>query len=326
MDWMRNRRAILLILSLTQLLFGMACGKDYVTGKGSYNWFGLDQDVRLGKEVLYEQLAAFQKGAKYEGKVVEVDVDTEQMQRIQTVVDRIAKVSHLPNLPYEAHLADIPVVNAWCAPGGKIMVYSGLWDPKKGLISKDNDAELAAVLAHEMAHANARHVTEMLSTNMTILLAGTVAQSAIGAAGSQMGSNLFGSFFSYGYNIFAPTYSRKAELEADRIGLFYMAKAGYDPQVAIQVWERASKKKGDMTTIYASHPGSGERAKALQQYLPLAEQIYHDPSLPYPNFANMKKAAEAKAKTPANTPEKGEAPSPETQAAPKIKISPKTDL
>jgi metalloendopeptidase OMA1, mitochondrial len=284
-----QRRWFFLILATVGLLLPVACGKDYITGKGSYNWFGLNQDIRLGKEVLHEQLAAFQKGEKYKGKVVTVDTDKEQLQRIQTVVGKIAKVSHLPNLPYEVHLAEIPVVNAWCAPGGQIMVYSGLWDPKDGLIAKDNDAELAAVLSHEIAHATARHVTEMLSTNLTIMLAGTVAQSAIGAAGSQMGSNLFGSFFSYGYNIFAPTYSRKNELEADRIGLFYMAKAGYDPKVAIEVWQRAAKKKGDFTTIYASHPGSGERAKALEAYLPLAEKIYQDPSLPYPNFAHMGK-------------------------------------
>lgn len=279
----------ILLLSALCLAMGTGCGKDYVTGKGSYNWYGLDSDIKLGKEVLHAQLTAFQKGEKYQGKTVEVDVDKEQLQRLQTIVNKIAVGSHLPNLPYEVHLAEIPVVNAWCAPGGKIMVYSGLWDPKEGLVSKKNDAELAAVLSHEMAHANARHVTEMLSTNLTILLAGTVAQSAIGLAGSQMGSDLFGQFFSYGFNIFAPTYSRKNELEADRIGLFYMAKAGYDPQVATRVWQRASKKKGDETSIYASHPGSGERAKALEAYLPMAEEIYHDPTLPLPNFGQLGK-------------------------------------
>lgn len=277
------------------LFAGTHCSKDYVTGKGSYNWYGIDQDVRLGKEVLGAQLLAFQKGQKYKGKTVEVDADKEQLKRLETIVGRVGKVSHLPNLPYEVHLAEIPVVNAWAAPGGKMMVYSGLWDPKEGLVAKDNDAELAAVLSHEISHATARHVTETLSTHMTILVAGTVAQTAIGAAGSQMGSNLFGQFFSYGYNIFAPTYSRKNELEADRIGLFYMAKAGYDPRVAVDVWQRASKKRGDPTTIYASHPGSGERAKALQPYLPMAVKIYENPSLPYPNFGNLGKAPAKKA-------------------------------
>lgn len=277
------------LVSLLLVVGFLGCRKDYVTGKGSYNWYPLDQDIRLGKSVLNEQLKAFQNGQKYKGKAVEVDVDEEQLARLKKIVNNIAKVSHIPDLPYEVHLAEIPVVNAWAAPGGKMMVYSGLWDEKEGLVSKENDDELAAVLAHEISHATARHVTESLSTQMTVLLGGAVAQSAIGAAGSQMGSNLFGQFFSYGFNIFAPTYSRKNEYEADRIGLFYMAKAGYDPRVAVAVWERAAKKKGDYTSIYASHPASGDRAKALQAVLPEAMKIYRDPALPYPDFRTLGK-------------------------------------
>ena len=270
-----------------------ACSKDYVTGKSSYNWYKIDQDIKLGKEVLNSQLVAFQKGDAYKGKPVAVDVDQEQLARLKEIMDRLAKVSHLPDLPYEVHLAEIPVVNAWAAPGGKMMVYSGLWDPEKGLVAKDNDDELAAVMAHELAHATARHVTESLSTNMTVLMAGTVASSAIGATGSSMGQNLFGNFFSYGYNIFAPTYSRKNEAEADRIGLFYMAKAGYDPEAAVRVWQRAAKKKGDQTSIFASHPGSGDRAKALAALLPQAKKIYENPDLPYPDFRTLTKNTQA---------------------------------
>lgn len=279
-----------LMLLATIMVFG-ACSKDYVTGRSSYNWYDIDKDIQLGKQVLNSQLTAFQKGQTYKGKKVEVDVDKEQLARLQNIVDRLSKVSHLPNLPYEVHLAEIPVVNAWAAPGGKMMVYSGLWDPEKGLVQKDNEDEIAAVMAHEMAHATARHVTESLSTNMTVLMAGTVASSAIGATGSSMGQNLFGNFFSYGYNIFAPSYSRKNEAEADRIGLFYMAKAGYDPEAAVRVWKRAAKKKGDRTSIFASHPGSGDRAKALAQLLPQAKQIYNNPQQPYPDFHALKKSS-----------------------------------
>lgn len=277
------------LVSLLLLGFSIGCSKDYVTGKSSYNWFGIKKDVSLGKQVLNAQLQAFKKGQKYQGKAIEVDVDQEQLARLQTIVKRLAKVSHLPNLPYEVHLAEIPVPNAWAAPGGKMMVFSGLWDPEKGLVDKGNDDQLAAVLAHEMSHATARHVTESLSTHMTIMMAGTVASSAIGATGSTLGSNLFGNFFSFGYNIFAPTYSRKNEYEADRIGLFYMSKAGYDPRVAVEVWKKASKKKGDYTTIFASHPGSGDRAKALERYLPEAMKLYKNPNQPYPDFGDLKK-------------------------------------
>lgn len=271
---------------LLLMAFGVGCAKDYVTGGSSYNWFKINDDVRLGKQVLSSQLNALQKK-----KIpLDQDKDSEMVDRLQGIVNKIGHVSHLPDLPYEVHLAEVPVVNAWAAPGGKIMVYSGLWDPKKGLVQRDNDEEIAAVLSHEIAHATARHVTETLSKHMTLMLAGTVASSAIRAGGSAMGSNLFGEFFSMGVRIYAPSYSRKNEYEADRIGLFYMAKAGYDPQVAIRVWRRAAKKRGDKTSIFASHPSSGARAKKLKEYLPLAMEIYKNPQKPYPSFKKKKKS------------------------------------
>ncbi|HCU25670.1 MAG TPA: hypothetical protein DF383_11700, partial [Deltaproteobacteria bacterium] len=241
---------------------------------------------KIGKEVVGAQLQAFQ------GKKVAIDADGDKamLSRLQSIVKRIGAVSHLPDLPYEVHLAESKVVNAWCAPGGKVMVYSGLWDSKKGLVQKQNDNEIAAVLAHELAHATARHVTESLSQNMTIQLAGSVASSAISAAGATTASNIFNRVFATGYGIYAPTYSRKHEKEADRIGLFYMAKAGYDPRAAIEVWTRASQKRGDRSSVFASHPSSGERAKELQKYLPEALEIFRDPQKPYPSFAKSKVA------------------------------------
>ncbi len=284
----------------------LGCAHDYVTGKSSYNWFKLDDDVKLGKQVLGAQLQAFEK------KKVPVDEsgDKAMLQRLQTIVNRISKVSHLPDLPYEVHLADAPIVNAWAAPGGKIMVYSGLWDPKKGLVNQESDDEIAAVLAHEISHVTARHVTESLTKNMTIMLAGQVAASAITAGASAQGGNLFGQFFSAGYNIYAPSYSRKNEYEADRIGLFYMAKAGYDPRAAVELWKRASKKRGDATSIFASHPASGARAKDLEGYLPQALEMYQDPKNPYPDFRKLdgKGKAQAVKGSPESRPAPPEAP------------------
>ena len=285
------KRAVILV---GLCLVASGCAHDYVTGKSSYNWYKLQDDVKLGNQVLSAQLQSFEK----QKVPVDPPEDTAETQRLQAMVNRIAKVSHLPNLPYEVHLADAPVVNAWAAPGGKMMVYAGLWDPKKGLVNQESDDELAAVLAHEISHVTARHVTESLTQNMTVALAGAVASSAIAMGGSVQGSNLFGQFFSTGYNIYAPSYSRKNESEADRIGLFYMAKAGYDPRAAVAVWQRASQRKGDAGSIFASHPSSGERAKNLQKYLPEALAIYQNPSLPYPAFLDPKSTAKpAKAPT-----------------------------
>ena len=129
-----------IIFSILLLVGFSACGKDYVTGKSSYNWYSIDKDISLGNQVLHSQMNALQ-GSKYKGQLVELDGDTEQLQRLQTIVNRLAKVSHIPDLPYEVHLADVPVVNAWAAPGGKVMVYSGLWNDKDGLVDPNSDDE-----------------------------------------------------------------------------------------------------------------------------------------------------------------------------------------
>lgn len=276
--------------------FGGACSRDYVTGKSSYNWYKVSDDVKLGNQVLGAQVQALQsKNVPYDESH-----DQAMLDRLRTIVKRLAQVSHLPDLPYEVHLADSPVVNAWAAPGGKIMIFSGLWDEKKGLVKESSDAEIAAVLGHELAHATARHVTESLSQNLTIQLAGTVVGSAIAVGGSSVGSNLFGQFFNTGYGLYAPSYSRKNEKEADMLGLFYMAKAGYDPRAAIEVWTRAAQKsKGaEAFSVFASHPPSGERAQTLKLYLPQAIAIYENPALPYPDFS--KKIQGGKAVPPGN--------------------------
>lgn len=263
---------IFLISIISVLVIGLTgCAKDLVTGKQTYNLYSIDSEAKLGTYVMKAQLKALKKNEKH----YDTKKNRKQRKKIKQIVRNLAKVSHYPNFPYEVHVADVPIVNAWCAPGGKIMVYEGLWDPKKGLVKKDNEDELAAVLAHEMAHATARHVTETVSRNVTIVAAGQVASSVIGAYSSQ-GGTMFNQMFSHGFNIFLPAYSRKNELEADKIGLIYMAKAGYDPRAAVRLWKRAAKKKGDRTSIYSTHPSSGIRAKTLEKHLPEALKYYEE--------------------------------------------------
>ncbi len=246
------------------------CAKDLVTGKTTYNWFNLKDDIKLGQQVIDEQLKDLSK----QHKKVDAEADPVLWNRIKKMTARIAGVSHEPSFPFEAHYADVDVVNAWCAPGGKVMVYAGLFDPKKGLVQKNNDDELAAVLGHEIAHATARHVAESLSRNFTIMAVGQIAVSAISASGTGVTQNAFNRMITEGINLYIPHYSRKNESEADRIGILYAAKAGYNPQAAVDLWYRACKKRGEPTSLYASHPPSCERAKALEKLLPEAKVAY----------------------------------------------------
>lgn len=233
------------------------------------NYYSLNDDIKLGTDVMAQQLGDLKKNSK----PMDNDADAVAFQRIRRIVKSLAAVSHYPGLPFEPHLADVKIVNAWCAPGGKVMVYTGLWDPKEGLVKKGSDDELAAVLGHEIAHATARHVSERLSRISTMAIAGEIAASAIGV-GSQAGGDSFRKIFSDGMSVFIPSYSRTSESEADEIGLFYMAHAGFNPTAAVELWERASKKHGNATSIFASHPANGERAKKLRTFLPAAMEIY----------------------------------------------------
>jgi len=267
----------LIIVAVIASLFGLSgCTKDLVTGKDTYNWYSLAADVNLGNKVLKSQSNALRKKKTKKGTpVLDPPQQKKELMQLRKVVARIKPVTHYPQFPYEVHLADVDIANAWCAPGGKMMVFTGLWDPKKGLVRKGNEAELAAVLSHEMAHANARHVTEMVSRGMTIGLIGTAAQAGIYHGAGSTAAGAFGQAANMGMNIYFPMYSRGNETEADKVGLMYMAKAGYDPRVAVRLWERAARSKNKKSyTIFASHPQSGQRAATLRRMLPKVMPVY----------------------------------------------------
>ncbi|MFA5811181.1 MAG: M48 family metallopeptidase [bacterium] len=263
-------RRVIFLIALVLLVVFHGCAKDFVTGKSTLNYYNINDEPKIGTQVLTAQEASI----KAKGKKLDEAADPVEYARLKRIVARLAAVSHYPNFPYEVHLADVDVVNAWCAPGGKVMVYTGLWDPKKGLVEKGNDDQLAAVLAHEIAHATARHVTESISNAMTISMVGAAVQTAIAAGGSSQGADVFGQVFGSGMDLYIPSYSRKNELEADRIGLFYMAKAGYDPRAAVELWKKAATMKKDRTSIFTSHPSNGMRARELEKLLPEAMAMY----------------------------------------------------
>jgi len=262
----------LLIIVFATAISG--CAKDLVTGKSTMNWYTIDQDIVLGNQVMKAQIKELRRGKKK----VDSKKNQEELLRLRRIVKRLAPYTHYPRFPYEVHLADVDLVNASAAPGGKIIVFEGLWDPKKGLVEKGNDAQLAAVLAHEIAHATARHVTEAVSRGMTIGLIGTAAQGAAYAGGGANAAYAVGQAAGLGFNLYFPVYSRGNESEADRVGLIYMAKAGYDPRVAVELWKRAArmaKKQGkNEYSIFSSHPPSGVRAQQLEKILPEAMNYY----------------------------------------------------
>lgn len=240
-----------------------------------FNYYSLEDDIKIGERYFKKQKESFKK----QKLNINPKAWEKTRQHVLKIVQNLSQVSDLPQLPYEVVFFEKPdVANAFCLPGGKIGVFTGIFDSKKGLVDPKNKDQLAAVLAHEMAHATMRHVTRRLTTYNSLGLLGSMVSLGVGRGVGQSWGYLSQQVFSAGSYLYFPGYSRKHEKEADKVGFYYMAKAGYDPKAAIQVWEKAAaikKKKGkkDKTQFFDSHPASGKRVQYLQYYLADAYEV-----------------------------------------------------
>ncbi len=235
----------------------------------SVNFYSMNDDIQLGSQVIEETRKSMQEQGVPRNK------NPQDVRKIRTMVQRIAAVSDHPDIPYEVDVYSTDVVNAMAAPGGKIIVFEGLWHPQKGLCR--NDDEIAAVIAHEIAHVNCRHSTKALSRNM--LYGGALAVGAAIAKARDYDKAAYvlgGAFVAY-EGLLVTHYSRHDEYEADRVGMMYMAKAGYDPRAAIRIWDRASRgggSSGSPLDMLSTHPNDADRMQALQEQLPAALAVY----------------------------------------------------
>jgi predicted Zn-dependent protease len=160
-------------------------------------------------------------------------------------------------------------VNAWCMPGGKVVVYSGLLP-----VTKDKNG-LAVVLSHEIAHAVARHGNERMSQELLAQFGSLALNEAIKQKPDQTKS-IFNQAYGIGtqLGVMLP-YSRSHELEADKLGLIFMAMAGYDPQTAVPFWERMASMGGSKPPEFLStHPSDATRIEKIKAALPEALKYY----------------------------------------------------
>jgi predicted Zn-dependent protease len=207
--------------------------------------------------------------------------DPAKFQMVRTVGSKIAKATEellreqgmtedIRNYKWEFNLIeDDKTVNAWCMPGGKVAVYTGI------LPFTQNETGLAVVVGHEIAHAVAKHGNERMSQGLLAQLGGTalsVALSTQPAATADLFLQVYGVGAQVGF--FLP-YSRVQEAEADRIGLILMAKAGYDPREAVSFWKRMSQKSGDRPPEFLStHPAPETRIREIEARIPEAMKYY----------------------------------------------------
>lgn len=204
--------------------------------------------------------------------------DAEMVRRVgQRITDAITqyftsqgKANLLEGYQWEYNLVDSKDVNAWCMPGGKIVVYTGL------LPITQNEAALAVVVGHEVTHALAKHGNERMSQGIFQQLGG-VALSVAVANKSQETQNIFNQAYGIGsaVGVILP-FSRKQEYEADQFGLNFAAMAGYNPQEAIPLWERMEAAGGGNKPpeFLSTHPAEGNRIEKLKKQMPEALKYY----------------------------------------------------
>lgn len=178
-------------------------------------------------------------------------------------------------MSWEINVVSSNTVNAFCMPGGKIVVYTGLI----GLIGTGagTDDQLAAVIGHEIAHALAKHANERISNQILLQMGGNILDGVVSDQSTLM-RIVIGQAYGLGSNAFvALPFGRKQELEADKIGLVLMAMAGYDPREAVNLWRKMGAGKSSGSEFLSTHPSDERRIREIQAYLPEALKHYKAP-------------------------------------------------
>lgn len=259
----------IILLSLLGLLL-YACARVAVTGRQQLSLVSNAEIIPMANQ-------------QYDSVVSTAKLSTNQQQtamvksvgsRIQRAVERYMAENNasaeLEGFQWEFNLIDDPkTVNAWCMPGGKVAFYTGI------MPICQNEAGVAVVMGHEVAHAIANHARERMSQ-------GLVANGLLGTVGAALGQNptltkqLFYQAVGMGAQIGMLKFSRQHESEADKIGLIFMAMAGYDPNEAPRFWERMSSQSGgaEPPEWLSTHPSHSSRIKDLNEAIPEAMKYY----------------------------------------------------
>jgi len=171
---------------------------------------------------------------------------------------------------WEFNLVNSKEVNAWCMPGGKVVVYSGLFP-----VTKDEKG-LAMVMGHEIAHAIARHGNERMSQQLLAMTGGLALDVAMANKPAETRA-LFNAAYGVAANVgVLLPYSRLQETEADKLGLIFMAMAGYDPRTAPEFWKRmAAAGGGKVPEFLSTHPSNETRINNINKFMPTAMKYYH---------------------------------------------------
>lgn len=245
-----------LLAALLLVSLAAACETVPITGRSQLNLLSEPDEIQMGIQAYKEVTSK-----------VKVSTNTVQNAQVNRVAQRIIAAVEKPDLPWEVKVVEDNQANAFALPGGKIAVYTGILP-----ITKD-DAGLAAVIGHEVGHVIARHSAERVSQQMVAQGLGGALVSGVLGTDPQTSAQVAGLF---AQGLLLP-WGRKQESEADHIGLILMAKAGYDPRAARDLWVRmaeASKGQSRPPEFLSTHPSEATRIQQIEGWLPEALKYY----------------------------------------------------
>ncbi len=244
-----------LVLLTSIFIFTGCTHKTPITNRSQLILMSESQELALGAQSYNEVL-----------KKTEVITGTQDANRVKRIGYNIARVVNKNEYKWEFNLVKNDAKNAFCLPGGKVVVYTGILDVAK------NDDQLATVMSHEIAHALARHGAERVTSGRLAQSAQLIGNIIVGSKAPQL-SQAFNLAYGLGaqYGVLMP-YGRMQESEADEIGIYLMHQAGYDINEALNFWKNMSEGKKEGSEFFSTHPNSSTRISDIKKIIKKIEK------------------------------------------------------
>ena len=259
-----------LLFTLLAVFVLVSCSKVPITGRKQLNLLPASQMMEMSATAYGEFLAENPPLPSSNADAQKVErVGIKIAQAVETYLNNNGYKKMVKEFNWEFHTVQDPTVNAWCMPGGRVVFYTGI------LPICQDETGIAVVMGHEVAHAVAHHGNERMSQQMGIQAAGMTLDILLQQK-PELTRELLLQSFGIGTGLGTLAYSRSHETEADKLGLIFMAMAGYNPQEAPNFWTRMSEQSGGGAPpeILSTHPADATRIKNLNDYMPKALEYY----------------------------------------------------
>ena len=238
-----------------------------MTGRSQLNLVSDEEVLALSLQEYNSYIQTAKKSTDKEATALVEKVGKKIAEAVTLYYQAVGDEAAIKNYSWEFNLVEDPQANAFCMPGGKIVVYSGI------LPICQDEIGLAVVMGHEVGHAIAKHANERLS-QQTVVSGGSELVGALLGSSSEKTKAIASVVYGLGSQGMMLKYNRDQELEADRMGLILMAISGYDPNAAIPFWQRMGANSGGSIEFLSTHPSDNRRVSEIQKYLPEAMEYY----------------------------------------------------